>query len=54
LLINGGGGGYSNSKKPRIEVKEQLSMQKRLIVSTKGQRDIASARRDLREYSAKK
>jgi hypothetical protein len=29
-------------------------MQKRGVYSTKGQRDIASARRDLREYSAKK
>ncbi len=44
---------YLNTKKSMIEVKEQLSLQKRVIV-TKGQRDIASARRNLREYSAKK
>lgn len=44
---------YSNSKKSTIDNKEQLSLQKRVIV-TKGQRDIASARRNLREYSAKK
>jgi hypothetical protein len=54
MQLNNGMGVYSNSKKPRIEVKEQLSLQKRGVVSTKGQRDIASARRDLREYSAKK